>query len=60
MVPSKPRVCAYVHAQAMVFTLFGASGHSPRTGPSYRISFCFGLPLSTGGSFSAALLHEGV
>jgi hypothetical protein len=32
---SNPRLCAAKEAQAIVLTLFGASGHRSRTGPSY-------------------------
>ena len=37
MTPSNPRLWAAMAAQAIVFTLFGARGQSPLTGPSYRV-----------------------
>ena len=39
-VPSNPSVWAAMAQQAMVLTLFGHSGHRPRTGPSYSTSAC--------------------
>lgn len=36
MTTSKPRLDAAIDAAAIVFTLFGANGHSWRTGPDMK------------------------